>query len=343
MVPILAIEENQETASVFNFGAVPTINPYGEISDVIEAFLASQIPNKRTARGYRRHITQAMERMGIEKLAALQPVHLMNFRSELMSDLRGAATKAQALIALRSFLTWGAAMRGHSLVMDQALYLLKVPKVTVITPHEVLSEKEIVEFLKAGKQEGPREHALLIVALGSGVRVAELVHLDIKDIRDDAGGGTVIHVRQGKGSKDRMIPVRPEVHQAVAAYLLSTGRKFGDIGPLFQSQDHAMGDRESWRLSTKTASKIIRECAEKAGIQKRITPHALRHTFAFGTYLHSRNLMAVMKLLGHTTIATTQRYVAHLDDLDLRKATPAFLVGAKGPRVSPSIKQPQVP
>lgn len=335
--PISQIEENLIDTPVMMPGAVPMVSPDAPMPEVIESFLTSQIPNKKTARGYRRHITAAMETMGVEKFSDLQPIHLMNFRSELMADTRGAATHAQALIALRSFLTWGAALRGHNLSMDQALYLLKVPKVHVITPHEILSSEEIKRYLAAAKQISLRDYCLAIVALGSGVRVAELVAIDIKDIRTDASGGTTIHVRQGKGSKDRMIPVRKEVGQAVDAYLKASFRKRGDGGPLFQSEDRAMGARDSWRLTTKSAGRIVKAIAEGAGIKKRISPHALRHTFAFTTYMFCRNLVAVQKLLGHATIATTQRYVSHLDDLDLRKATPASLVGAKGPRVSKAL------
>jgi integrase/recombinase XerD len=275
--------------------------------------------------------------MGIERFRDLQPIHLMNYKSELMADGRGTATHAQALIALRSFLTWGAALRGHDISMDQALYLLEVPKVQVITPHETLSPLEIVAYLKAAKLSGPRDHALAIVALGSGVRVAELVALDIRDFWVDVKGGTTIHVRQGKGFKDRMIPVHKEVGKAVDAYLKASYRHRGDIGPLFQSEDRAMGSRDSWRLTTKSASRIVKALADQAGIRKRISPHALRHTFAFTTYMYCRNLVAVQKLLGHATIATTQRYVAHLDDLDLREAMPAVLVGGRGPRVSPQL------
>ena len=339
MVPYSEIDENLETVPVFIPGAVPTVSPDRSIVDVIEAFLASAIPNKKTARGYRRHLKIAMESMGIETLAGLQPVHLMNYRTELMADTRGAATHAQALIALRSFLTWGSALQGHALPMVQALYLLKVPKVLVITPHETLTADEILRYLAEAKKLGKREYALAIVALGSGVRVAELVFLDIKDIRTDASGGTTIHVRQGKGSKDRLIPVRKEVGKAVDAYLESTFRRRGDGGPLFMSEDRAMGARDSWRLSTKTASQIVKRIAELADIRKRISPHALRHTFAFTSYLYCRNLVAIQKLLGHSTIATTQRYVQHLEDLDLRKATPASLVGGKGPRISPALKK----
>ena len=334
MCPNFTIEETPETVPVLLAGAVPMVSPDAGMADVVESFLTSQIPNKKTARGYRRHILAAMDMMGVEKFSQLQPVHLMNYRSELMADTRGMATHAQALIALRSFLTWGAALRGHVLSMDQCLYLLKVPKVTVITPHDTLSAEEIIRYLDAAKRSGPRDLALVIVALGSGVRVAELCAIDIKDIRTDASGGTTIHVRQGKGSKDRMIPVRPEVGKAIDAYLKASFRQRGDGGALFLPEDRAMGSRDTWRLTTKSASRTVKWLADQAGIKKRISPHALRHTFAFTSYMYCRNLVAIQKLLGHATIATTQRYCAHLDDLDLRKATPASLVGGKCHKVS---------
>jgi site-specific recombinase XerD len=338
MCPIFAIEENLSDVPVLVPGAVPIVNPRSPLHGVVETYLSSQIPNKKTARGYRRHIKAALDMMGVETFADLQPFHLMQYCSDLMGDSRGAATHAQALIAVRSFLQWGAALRGHDLSMDQVRYLLPVPKVTVITPHETLDSREIPRFLTAAKQTGKREHALALVALGSGVRVAELVALDIKDIRNDASGGTTIHVRQGKGGKDRMVPVRKEVRAAVDLYLEFTHRSRKDMGPLFLSEDRAMLSRDSWRLTTKSASRIVKTLAEMAGIDKRISPHALRHTFAFNTYLYCRNLVAVQKLLGHATIATTQRYVAHLDELDLRSATPAYLVGARGPKTSPALR-----
>ena len=339
MSPIFEIEENLDISPALIPGAVPTVSPVACIKQVIDAFLISQFTNKKTARGYRRNILHAVGLMGVERLEQLQVVHLMNYRVTLMADKRGEAVHAQALIAVRSFLKWTSAMQGHKIDIAQAEYWLKVPKVHVITPHETLNADEIVRYLAAAKKISPRDYCLVIVALGSGVRVAELVALDIKDVRQDASGGTTLHVRQGKGSKDRMIPVRPEVGKAVDAYLKASFRKRGDGGPLFQSEDRAMGARDSWRLTTKSASRIVKALADQAGIKKRISPHALRHTFAFTSYMYCRNLVAIQKLLGHATIATTQRYVSHLDDLDLRKATPAALVGGKGPRVSSQLKK----
>lgn len=175
MCPVSMIEENLPDEPALTSSPVPQISPDALMPVVVEAFLTSQIPNKKTARGYRRHILAAMDSMGVEKFSDLQPIHLMTYRSELLADTRGVATHAQALIALRSFLTWGSALCGHDLRMDQVLFLLKVPKVHVITPHEILSAEEIVRYLKAAQQTGPRDYCLAIVALGSGVRVAELV------------------------------------------------------------------------------------------------------------------------------------------------------------------------
>lgn len=341
MCPDYEVLGNLAVQPVFNTGAVPTVSPDADVEKVIEAFLGSQIPKKTTARGYHRHLRHAFGMMAVERMGDLEPIHLMEYRRYLMEDGRGVATHAQALISVRSFMTWCAAMRAHSLPMDQALYLLKVPKVTVITPHETLTKDEITRFLEVAKAMGHRDHALALVALGSGVRVAELVALDIQDVRHDGGGGFMIHVRQGKGSKDRLIPIRKEVSKGVEAYLEASGRHRNDKGPLFLSEDRAMGSRENWRLTTKSAGRIVKEIAERADIKKRISPHALRHTFAFASYLYCRNIVAVSKLLGHSTIATTSRYVAHLDQIDLREAIPAFLGGAKGPAVRPSAKKPQ--
>lgn len=188
MCPTFETRGTLAIAGVFKPGAVSTLERDADLSEVLEAFLASQIPNKATQRGYRRHLRHAFALMAVETLAEIQPVHLQSFRGYLLADGRGSATHAQCLIA-------------------------------------------------------------------------------------------------------------------------------------------------------RSATRVIKEAADRAGIKKRITPHCLRHTFAFSSYLYCRNLMAVSKLLGHATISTTQRYVSHLDQLDLRNAIPAFLSGGKGPRVLPTVKK----
>ncbi|BDU72322.1 tyrosine-type recombinase/integrase [Mesoterricola silvestris] len=335
-VPVFNIDENPEIEALREVEGVIEISPRAPIEAVVDAYIASQHPhNRKTGRNYRRDIMLAMDWMSVERPEDLRVAQLVGFHSHILATVPGKPTQAHRIIALRSFLKWTGAMQGHSLSIDQVFYLLKVPTAKVLNPHQVMNPEEIKAFLQVAKGSF-RDYALCIVALGSGVRIAELCNLDVRDFLADAAGGCTVHVRQGKGGKDRMIPVRKEVRQAVDEYLESTGRRAGDAGALFLAEDrHQCG----WRLSTKTASKIIRDTADKAGIRKRITPHALRHTFADSTYLYSRNLVAVKDLLGHATIATTQRYVAHLDQLDLRKAIPAYLVGGIGPRVLPEISK----
>lgn len=96
MSPIYEIEGNLATAPALTSSPVPTISADALMPALVEAFLTSQIPNKKTARGYRRHILNAVGMMGVERFSELQPIHLMTYRSELLADTRGTATPAEA-------------------------------------------------------------------------------------------------------------------------------------------------------------------------------------------------------------------------------------------------------
>ena len=136
MCPISEIEENQELVPALTLDRVPTLNPDSQMPQVVEAYLASQIPNPKTARGYRRHILAALDLMAIERFRDIQPVNLMDYKAELMaSKTFGNATKYQSLTAMRSFLEWGAALGGHSLNMHQVRYLLPLPHVSTRMNH----------------------------------------------------------------------------------------------------------------------------------------------------------------------------------------------------------------
>ena len=311
---------------------IPTLDRDTNISDAVVRYLEDHVDNKHTRRGYAKSLRDMTEIVGDRPLGEVTAFHLAEYRAYIMGDHRGEASHAAALIATRSFMSWASALGGHDLRVDQIKYILRVPKVLVIRPHLTLHRGEIKSLLDAARVMGLRECALLTVALGSGLRLSELIHLDCTDLIDDAEGGTTIHVRHGKGAKDRLVPVRKEVRKAVEKYLEAADRRLGDPSPLFWSEDRAIVARESWRLSTKTASAIIREAADRANLRKRVSPHALRHTFAVNCYLYSNgDIVAVSKLLGHSSIKTTMRYVDHLNLLDLRKAIPPYLAGGRGP------------
>jgi integrase len=138
-----------------------------------------------------------------------------------------------------------------------------------------------------------------------------------------------LYVRQGKGRKDRVVPIQPEVDQLLRAYLASTGRRLGQMGPLFCAHDRGFVHRgvQRGRLGAGAVWAVVQVCAVAASINaKKVSRHALRHTMALRTLRNSRDVMAVKELLGHAALSTTQRYLAHLQLAELRRAVPALPV-----------------
>jgi site-specific recombinase XerD len=185
-----------------------------------------------------------------------------------------------------------------------------------------------------------RDRALLALMLGGGLRVSEAVALDVAELVEDAEGGTVVYVRQGKGRRDRTVPVQPEVAGLVRTYLAATGRRLGASGPLFAAHDRAAASRAPGRLTARRAAAAVLRCAGAAGIAaKRVSPHVLWHTFAIRALRTGGNVVAVSKLLGHSSLTTTQRYVDHLATAELRSSIPTLPGTVAGPPLLPPLKR----
>ena len=154
--------------------------------------------------------------------------------------------------------------------------------------------------------ECARDQALLEVLYGSGLRISEACHLDLDDVLQD-GAGARITVRQGKGSKDRIVPLGSKGWDAIQAYLplratLLAGHVAGpvDSAALFLSRrGRRLGDREARR-------KLDRRELH-TGV-RRVSPHALRHSFATHLLGEGADLRSIQELLGHASLRTTQRY-----------------------------------
>lgn len=141
---------------------------------------------------------------------------------------------------------------------------------------------------------GARDRALLELLYASGLRVAEGCGLDLDDL--DEARRTVRVV--GKGDKERVVPVGETALEALAAHLAMRGRR---RGPLFLN---ARGGR----LTPRSALRIVRARARQAGIDQRVTPHTLRHSFATHMLGAGADLRLIQELLGHSRLSTTQRY-----------------------------------
>jgi site-specific recombinase XerD len=298
--------------------ALTTTTPW---ETVVEAYLDAAIDSPHTRRAYKRHLRYGFDVLGVATVSELSGADLARYRAAVVSSDLAPGSQAQALAALRSFMAWSRTLGAHQLSSDVIRTALKTPKAVVRRPYRTLGETDIATVLATASTA--RDRALLATLLGAGLRAAEAVGLDVTDLHDDPDGGLVIAVRRGKGRKDRQVPVQHDVARLLLAYLAETGRRLGDPRPLFRAHDRGVARRGRARLSTRAVGYLVHAALERAGlVAKAISPHSLRHTYAIRALRAGGNVIAVQKLLGHASIATTQRYLDHLALGELRAAVP---------------------
>ena len=166
-----------------------------------------------------------------------------------------------------------------------------------------------------------RDIALVVVLARTGLRLSELCNLQRRDIRPDDG---LLLVRGGKGGKDRVVDINPEVLTVLRSYWQAAdrGRVPYDTRPLADLPAVAGHDKRTPLLqpiSPKTVERIVEGYVNGLGISEHVTPHSFRHGFATVLVENDVNLLLVKELLGHANISTTQVY-AHLSDRDRRNA-----------------------
>ena len=143
-------------------------------------------------------------------------------------------------------------------------------------------------------EAGLRDHALLELLYATGLRVAECCGLDLDDVDRRRGAVRVM----GKGGKERVVPAGDAALQALGAWLAVRGE---GRGALFTNL-------RGGRLGTRSVLRIVKRRARAAGIDRRVTPHTLRHTFATHMLGEGADLRLLQELLGHSRLSTTQRY-----------------------------------
>lgn len=298
-------------------------------------FLDSAVDSDNTRRAYRRWLAHAGGVLGAPPLAALDSAGLAEYRRAVMSDDEGLgpASQAQAVAAVRSFVRWARGLDGGrhvpNVTIETMEVALRMPRAEVRRPYSVLSDPEAATMI--GLAGSARDRALLAVMIGAGLRVSELVGLAVADILADQEGGAVIHVRQGKGRKDRSVPIQPDVLGQVLVYLDRTGRRLGSPAALFRAYDHVEHRRPSAAGITEGAvwAVVKKAAAAVPVVGKPVSPHTLRHTFAIRFLRAGGSVAALQKLLGHASLATTQRYLDHFELAELRRMMPE-LPAARG-------------
>lgn len=238
---------------------------------------------------------------GAPDLAALGGLRAADFRSWLARRAQTGAARtstARALAVVRSFFRF---LDRTEKISNGAIGTVRTPKLPEAVPRPV-TEADALALIDAAPGQaradwiGKRDAALFTLLYGCGLRIAEALSLN----RIDAPAGDALVVT-GKGRKQRMVPVLPQVRAALAEYLAAC--PFGDGGnsPLFVG---ARGER----LQAGVAQRAMRQLRRALGLPETATPHALRHSFATHLLEGGGDLRTIQELLGHASLSTTQRY-----------------------------------
>jgi integrase/recombinase XerD len=165
-----------------------------------------------------------------------------------------------------------------------------------------LSEEETHRLFEAA-HESPRDNAILHVLAFGGLRVSEVCHIQLEDLELDRN---LLHVRSGKGDKDREVVIEDRTRGALDRYLAE--RTLAGIG-----------SSRLFAVEPVTVERMVRRAAQRAQIGRKVTPHMLRHTLATALLSRGCDIRYIQKLLGHASVATTQIYT-HVDTQALRDA-----------------------
>lgn len=185
-------------------------------------------------------------------------------------------------------------------------------------PPEVLTPEEIHVLMRVCGRPGrarARYAALMAVMMRSGLRVSEALSLLPSDIDTRRH---IVHVRRGKGSVARRVPIDDGALAVVAAWRVYRDALDLPLGtPLFCTYQRDVFGPPGRRVGTAQVREALHRAAEKAGLEKRVTPHAFRHTFAFELMLEGKDLLTISMLLGHRSTATTDAYLRHIAPIRL--------------------------
>jgi integrase/recombinase XerC len=227
---------------------------------------------------------------------------IRSFLASLYQEKLRKVTISRKMAALRSFYRY---LLREGKVRFNPAELLQMPRCEKYIP-VVLSVDEILSLLRVNfseTAEGRRDRAMLELFYSAGIRLSELTGLDIADC-DFAGG--LIKVR-GKGRKERILPVGTPAFEAIGAYLKRRGElaakreQKGLEEPLFLSS-------RGMRMNPRGVARVVERVVRESNIGRKISPHALRHTFATHLLDAGADLRSIQEMLGHQSLSTTQKY-----------------------------------
>ena len=268
-------------------------NPVGEFLRYLDH---ERGVSRHTLRSYAADLAEFEAFLAREKLGGLARADARAIRGWLASlheRKLARSSVARKLASVRSCLKY-LARRG--VVELNAARQVRSPKLPQRLPSFLPKDesKNLLDSPVERTEAGLRDRALLELLYATGLRVAECCGLDLDDLDRQQGSVRVM----GKGGKERVVPAGDVALQALDAWLTVRGE---GRGPLFTNP-------RGGRLSTRGVHRIVKSRARAAGIDRRVTPHTFRHSFATHMLGEGADLRLIQELLGHSRLSTTQRY-----------------------------------
>ena len=231
----------------------------------------------------------------------LDHVAIRGFLSQLYEKGLDKTSVARSLAAVRSLYRWlareGVVEQNPAKLVATPRLAKKLPRVPTIEEMNSVLDGQMPEVAAFPE----RDHLMLELLYGCGIRNSELTGINLDDIRRSS---EAILIR-GKGKKERYVPFGDSVKSALATYLPARQKALGETR---KNTSALLINRRGGRLTTRSVGRIIKKIAVAKGLSPDVHPHTLRH--AFGTHMleEGADLRAIQELLGHERLATTQRY-----------------------------------
>lgn len=273
------------------------------IEEII-AELRRQNLKQPTLIGYRSAIAELAARLrndGIEEVGRVGRHHIEAHQARLSTKKLKQRTVAQRMQAIRRFFAY-LIESGH-LVMDPTDGVVPLAHIHSL-PRRRVTEREMRQLMtmpKVGTPHGLRDRALLELLYGTAMRIGELLSLELGDLDLDRG---LVHIRDGKGGRDRVVPMGTEARRWLDDYLAQSRPQWT---PRRRDEMHVFLTIRGTAMRTGNVHNMLRSYCKRARITK-IYPHAIRHAVATQMLARGADLRVIKKLLGHRRLDTTQIY-----------------------------------
>jgi integrase/recombinase XerC len=280
--------------------------------------------SRNTVASYRRDLkhfcqylagaTALQNHSGVLEPDRIRAEDVRNYLANLLREGRSRATVQRRLFAIKAYFRW----RELSIGKPNPVYTMRSPKAEKRLP-QVLNERDTAVLVETDAHVNTRallrDRAILEVLYSAGLRVSELTGLDWRDIDQELG---LVMVRSGKGNKDRLVPIGEPALDALRTWRAAMP---GDLS----ADRPVITNLRGSRLTPRAVQQIVARRLALAGITTPVTPHGLRHSFATHMLNAGADLRSIQEMLGHSSVATTQRYthvsVRHLKEV-YRRAHP---------------------